>query len=81
MAATVYLLSALTSLACTVLLWRAHRASGIRLLLWSCYFFGGLTLENIFLILDMLVFPQHDLKSTRILIALSSWTVLLLGLI
>jgi hypothetical protein len=69
----VYCLSALTSLICAVLLIRGYCKTRTRLLLWTCVGFVGLALNNIFLILDYLIFPQHDLRVLRdatILIAL-----------
>ena len=44
-ASVVYVLCALTALACAVLLFRGYRASGARLLLWSAVCFAGLTLN------------------------------------
>ncbi|HEU4698291.1 MAG TPA: DUF5985 family protein [Gemmatimonadales bacterium] len=55
MAAAVYLLCALTSLGCTILLWRAWHARRVPLLLWSAAAFACFTLNNILLVLDRLV--------------------------
>ena len=41
MATVVYLLCALTSLGCALLLLAAYRRERARLLLWSCVCFGG----------------------------------------
>ena len=46
MAAIVYILCALTSLTCAVLLLRAYRQNGVRLLFWSGLCFIGLALNG-----------------------------------
>jgi hypothetical protein len=80
-AAVIYSLCALTALICTVMLLQAYRRGGYRLLLWSGVCFAGLTLNNILLVLDKLVFPQLDLSPWRTLVALVAMSVLLYGLI
>jgi hypothetical protein len=80
-AAVIYSLCALTALICTVMLLQAYRCGGYRLLLWSGVCFAGLTLNNILLVLDKLVFPQLDLSPWRTLVALVAMSVLLYGLI
>ena len=47
----------LTCLACTVLLFRGY-AHGLRLLLWSALCFVFLTLNNLLLFFDLIVFPS-----------------------
>jgi hypothetical protein len=82
MAALIYSLCALTCLATTVLLWRAWRAAGHRLLFWSALCFAGLTLNNVLLVLDKVVFPvEVDLSTWRLMAALLSVLLLLYGLI
>jgi hypothetical protein len=81
MAAAIYTLSALTALACTYLLLRAYFRGRYRLLLWSGICFAGLTLNNVLLVLDKLVFPLVDLSVWRTTVALLSMAVLLYGLI
>ena len=81
MAATIYGLCTLTALICTILLSQAYRRSAYRLLLWSCLCFAGLTLNNLLLVLDKLVFPQVDLSPWRTLVALVAMSVLSYGLI
>ena len=80
-AAAVYVLCALTCLACGVLLLRGYRRTRSRLLLWSGLCFLGLTLDNVLLFMDLVVFPEHDLSMPRNLIALCSFSLLLFGLI
>jgi hypothetical protein len=64
------LLAALTSLACTVLLFRAYAANGVRLLLWSALCFVCLTANNVLLFFDIVVFPHADLRPYRLAAAL-----------
>jgi hypothetical protein len=78
----VYLLSAGTSLACGVLLWRAWRYSPtVRLLLWSALCFFGLAIDNILLYADLIVFPQVEMYNAPSIAGLVSVTLLLFGLI
>jgi hypothetical protein len=78
----VYILCALTSMACAVLLFRGWRAARSRLLFWSGICFAGLAVNNIFLLLDLVVFPTSiDLRMVRNGSALLSVAVLLHGLI
>ena len=81
MAALVYALCALTALFCAYLLLQAYRRGGYRLLLWSGLCFVGLTLNNLLLVLDKLVFPDVDLSIWRTSVALAAMLVLLYGLI
>lgn len=74
-------LAALTSLACTVLLFRGYAASGVRLLLWSALCFVFLSLNNILLFLDLVVFPEIDLRPYRLGAALVGVLFLLYGFI
>jgi hypothetical protein len=77
----VYLLCALTSLACAVLLWRGWRQSGARLLLWSALCFVGLFLNNVLLIVDTRLLPQYDLAVVRMIPALLGALALVYGLV
>jgi hydrogenase/urease accessory protein HupE len=81
MGALVYALCALTALFCAYLLLQAYRRGGYRLLLWSGLCFVGLTLNNLMLVLDKLVFPDVDLSIWRTSVALAAMLVLLYGLI
>ncbi len=81
MAAVIYGLCALTSLLCTLLLFQAYARGRYRLLLWSGLCFAGLAINNIFLVLDKLVFPLIDLSVWRTSIALVAMAILLYGLI
>ena len=82
MAPIIYSLCALTSLACAVLLWRAWLGTAYRLLFWSALCFAGLTVNNVLLVLDKVVFPvQVDLITWRLAAALVAVLLLLVGLI
>jgi hypothetical protein len=81
MAAAIYTLCALTALVCTSMLLLAYRRSRYRLLLWSGLCFAGLTLNNLFLVLDKVVFPNIDFSLWRTSTALIAMAILLYGLI
>jgi hypothetical protein len=77
----VYVLCALTSLACAVLLVRGYRRSGARLLLWSGVCFAGLALNNAVLFVDFRMLPELDLSLWRTLPALLGIAALMYGLV
>ena len=81
MADVVYVLCALTSLACAVLLWRGWRRSRARLLFWSALCFIGLFLNNALLIVDLRMLPQLDLAVVRTIPALLGAMALVYGLV
>jgi hypothetical protein len=58
MAQAVYMLCAVTSLACAVLLFRGYRRGRLRFLLWSSLCFFGLALNNLILFIDQVVLPD-----------------------
>ena len=62
MAKTVYILAAILSLGCTLMLFRGYRRSRTRFLFWSSLSFVGLTLNIIILFVDMVIFPEIDLS-------------------
>ena len=80
-AAVIYGLCGLTSLLCSVLLWRSFRRSRYRLLLWSALCFTGLTLSNVALMMDKLIFPDVDLLPLRLYTSLAALLPMLYGLI
>jgi hypothetical protein len=77
----VYLLCAITSAACAILLLRGYRQSSARLLLWSGLAFAGFTLNNVLLIVDKRVLLQLDLSALRSATVLFGLAFLLYGLI
>jgi hypothetical protein len=81
MAEAVYILCALTSLACAVLLLRGYRRTTSRLLLWSGVCFVALAISNMVLFVDLVVAPGRDLSLVRSSIGLVGVATLLYGLI
>jgi hypothetical protein len=78
----LYLLAALTSIACMVLLFRGYARSGARLLLWSALCFVGLSVNNVLLFFDFVIFPtQVDLRPWRLAAALAGVLFLLYAFI
>lgn len=81
MAEIIYLLCALTAIACAWFLLRNYFATGGRLLLWSGLCFAGMSLNNLFLVMDKMLFPNTDLSLWRLLAGLLAMLLLLYGLI
>jgi hypothetical protein len=77
MATTVYVLSAVTSAACALLLIREYQRSRLRLLLWSSVAFVGLAANNALVFADYVLVPDRDLAILRLLVALTSVSLLL----
>jgi hypothetical protein len=77
----LYALAVLTCLACTVLLFRGYARSHVRLLLWSALCFVFLTLNNLLLFFDLIVFIELDLRPWRLAAALAGLVFLLYGFI
>jgi hypothetical protein len=80
-AATVYVLCLLTSAACALLLGRSYARAGTRLLLWSSVCFALLAANNLVLVLDLVVWPQSDLRIVRLLLALAAIVSLIWGFV
>jgi hypothetical protein len=81
MAAAVFILSALISLACAALLLRSFARSRSGLLLWAGICFAGLTLNNLLLFVDEVAADDVDLSDWRTLPALAGMLALVFGLI
>ena len=79
--AIVYILCFLASSACAWLLGRSYLRTRTRLLLWSSLCFVLLAGNNLVLMLDVLVFPDINLRIGRLLLSLSAVLVLLFGFI
>ncbi|HYG24977.1 MAG TPA: DUF5985 family protein [Verrucomicrobiae bacterium] len=58
MAEVVYLLCALTSVSCTVLLMRGYRRTGLPLLFWSSVAFLAFAVANSLLFVDLVLLPE-----------------------
>ena len=81
MTAALYILTCITTLVCAALLLRAFVRMRKRLLLWSGLCFVGLTITNIFVIADLLIFPNADLYTFRLGSTAISMAFMLYGLI
>ena len=81
MATVAYVLCALTSLGCAVLLLRGWVRGRARLLLWSGVCFSWLAMNNVLLFLDLEVITGTDLRWARSLTAFLGVATLLGGLI
>ena len=78
----LYLMAVLTCIACTVLLGRSYMHTGVRLLLWGTLCFVGLSISNVLLFFDLIVFPTDvDLRLWRLAAALAGLLFLLYGFI
>jgi uncharacterized protein DUF5985 len=80
-ATAVYILSALISLACALLLLRSYAQARTPLLLWAAVCFIGLTLNNTLLFLDKVVVTDVDLSLWRTIPALAGTLALVCGLL
>ncbi len=76
----IYILCAVTSLACAVMLWNGYRKTRGRLLFWGGLAFAGLFLNNLLLIVDT-SYPAVDMALWRTLPGLAGILILLYGLI
>jgi hypothetical protein len=81
MGLVVYVLCALTSFLCAMLLLRGYRRTGARLLLWSGLCFACFAINNLLLIVDVRVLPNQDLSVIRSLPSLLGIALLLYGLV
>jgi hypothetical protein len=78
----VYVLCALTSIACALLLVRGYRRSRVALLLWSSLCFVGLAINNLLLFVDLVLLrTQVDLSIWRSVPALIGFGLVLYGMI
>lgn len=81
MASVVYILGALTMLACAILLMRGYVRARRRLLLWSSLCFFGLALSNFLIFVDIVLLPNVDLFLLRLITTIVAMSLLLYGLI
>ncbi|HXS30645.1 MAG TPA: DUF5985 family protein [Steroidobacteraceae bacterium] len=78
----VYVVGTLMALLCAVLLLRGYLHSRTRLLLWSGLCFAGLTISNLLLFMDLVLWPASvDLYLLRLATAAIAMLLLLYGLI
>jgi len=81
MASVIYLLCAVTALACAVLVLRSYRSTRHRLLFWCGLCFTGMFLSNLLLIIDRVIVPETDLSTVRLWAGLIALLPLLYGLV
>ena len=81
MAVAVYVLCALTSLACAVMLIRAYARSRQRFLLWASLCFAALAVNNALLYVDLVIVPNVDLSVPRGGAALLGIGLMVFGLV
>ena len=77
----VYTLCFATSALCAYLLGRSFRRTRSRLLFWSALCFVLLAVVNFVVVLDMLVYPDVNLRALRLWLSLVAVSVLLFGFI
>lgn len=81
MASLVYVLGALTTLFCTILLLRGYVHTRQKLLFWSGLCFAFLTLSNVLLFFDLVLLPNVNLYLTRLGTAALAMVLLVFGLV
>lgn len=81
MGPAVYILGTLTSLCCAILLLRAYNRVKKKLLLWSGLCFVGLTIANLLVFVDLVLYPDVSLYRLRLATAAVAMILLLYGLI
>jgi hypothetical protein len=81
MAEAIYVLCAVTSLVCALLLQRQYARTRTRLLAWSAACFAGLAANNVIVLIDLVVAPQVDLSLVRSSVALLAVSSLVVGLV
>jgi hypothetical protein len=81
MAELIYVLCAVTSTLCAVLLTRSYFRTRTRMLLWSALGFVGLAVNNILLFVDLAAVPEISLAIPRTVAALIGMALIVGGLI
>jgi hypothetical protein len=81
MAEAVYLLCALVSVVCAVMLLNGYRVNRTTLLFWSSLCFVGLAGNNILLFVDLVIVSDVDLSLVRSCVALAAIMALVWGLV
>jgi amino acid permease len=79
--AAVFILCFATSLVCAALLLRQYQRTRTNLLFWSALCFAFLTLNNLFLVCNLIVFPNMDFLPLRQATSLVALGMLLYGFI
>ena len=77
----VYILCAVTSCLCAILLLRGYRRSGVSMLFWSSLCFFGLAIDNVLLYVDVVIIPEIDIAIWRRIPGLLALMALIYGLV
>lgn len=77
----VYTLCFATSALCAFLLGRSYSRARMRLLFWSAACFTLLALVHFIVIIDLLIYPEVELRAARLWLTLLAVAVLLFGFI
>jgi len=78
---TVNILGTLTVGLCAILLFRAFLKVRKRFLFWCALCFGGLTVSNAMLIVDLYLMPEVSMYPQRLLVAAGAMLAMVYGLI
>lgn len=81
MAGIVYILCAVLSLSCAVLLLSGFRKNKFRLLFWSSIGFFGFAINNVLLFVDVIMLPNTDLLVLRTIPGLIGMIIMVYGLV
>jgi hypothetical protein len=82
MAEAIYLLCAITSVICAVLLLRGFARTGVRFLFWSSICFIGLAANNLLVLVDLVLLVREvDLAMERGVAAFLGLAALIFGLV
>ena len=76
----IYVLCAVTSITCMVMLFRAYARTKVRLLFWSAWCFAFFAVNNVFLVIDNQV-PSIDFSLFRTGPSLIGIALLVYGLL
>lgn len=81
MTGILFILTSITTLLCAILLLRGYANVRKKLLLWSGLCFIALTIANLLVFADLVLFPALDLYTYRLGADLIAMSLLLYGLI
>lgn len=83
MAEIVYIMCAIMSFACAVMLFLGYRRTPTILLLWSCSCFGFLAVSNAILFIDLILLPDMEFQGPlwRNVFSAAGAVLLMFGLI
>ena len=82
MAEAIYVMCAVLSACCAVLLFRQHGESRTRLTFWTGVGFAGLALSNAILVVDLVILPSSiDLSIPRAVVGTAAMCALIFGFV